>query len=140
MNYYNTLEQYRQQIESLSCENEELEEVVATLESDYDELAEENDELKLLLYRLHQVIGDISEHFEEYSHLCRTLFGVCTTAAPHLDAHKRRTVKGLVKKTGEQGQELNDSIRALNDLLEHMRELGMFAAVESECEDECDLM
>ena len=140
MNYYNTLEQYRQKIENLSCENEELEEVVAALEADYDVLSEENDALKLLLYRLRQYIGDISEHFEEYSHLCRTMFGICNTAAPHLDAHKRRTVKGLVKKTGEQGQELNDSIRALNDLLEHMRELGLFAAVESECEDECDLM
>ena len=107
MNYCKTMEMYQQQIENLRIEKEELEEVVTALELDYDELAEENDELKLLLYRLHQVIGDISEHFEEYSHLCRTLFGVCTTAAPHLDAHKRRTVKGLVKKTGEQGQELN---------------------------------
>jgi hypothetical protein len=107
MNYCKTMEMYQQQIENLRIEKEELEEVVTALELDYDELADENDELKLLLYRLHQVIGDISEHFEEYSHLCRTLFGVCTTAAPHLDAHKRRTVKGLVKKTGEQGQELN---------------------------------
>ena len=137
MNYYNTLEQYRQQIESLSCENEELEEVVAALESDYDVLSEENDALKLLLYRLRQYIGDISDHFEEYSHLCRTMFGICNTAAPHLDTHKRRTMKGLMKKTGEQGRELNDSLRDLGHLLEQMVELGQFDIDESE--EACDL-
>ena len=132
MNYCKTMEMYQQQIENLRIEKEELEEVVTALESDYDELAEENDELKLLLYRLHQVIGDISEHFEEYSHLCRTLFGVCTTAAPHLDAHKRRTVKGLVKKTNEYSDELNASLHELDRLLEQMVELGRFDIDESE--------
>ena len=137
MNYCKTMEMYQQQIENLHIEKEELEEVVAALESDYDELAEENDELKLLLYRLHQVIGDISEHFEEYSHLCRTLFGICTTAAPHLDAHKRRTVKGLVKKTNEYSDELNASLHELDRLLEQMVELGRFDIDESE--EACDL-
>ena len=137
MNYYNTLEQYRQKIENLSCENEELEEVVAALESDYDVLSEENDALKLLLYRLRQYIGDISEHFEEYSHLCCTMFGICNTASPHLDTHKRRTMKGLMKKTGEQGRELNDSLRDLSHLLEQMVELGRFDIDESE--EACDL-
>ena len=138
MNYYNTLEQYRQQIENLSCENEELEEVVAALESDYDVLSEENDALKLLLYRFRQYIGDISEHFEEYSHLCRTMFGICNTAASYLDIHKRRTMKGLMKKTGEQGQDLNDSLRDLSHLLEQMVELDLFDIDASD--EACDLM
>jgi chromosome segregation ATPase len=132
------MEMYQQQIENLRIEKEELEEVVAALESDYDELAEENDELKLLLYRLHQVIGDISEHFEEYSHLCRTMFGICNAAAPHLDTHKRRTVNGLVKKTIETGEDMNDYFRRLSALMEQMCELDLFDIDESD--EACDLM
>ena len=138
MNYCKTMEMYQQQIENLRIENEELEEVVTALESDYDELAEENDEIKYLVHHLRDVITEMTENFEEYSHLCRTMFGICNAAAPHLDTHKRRTVNGLVKKTIETGEDMNDYFRRLSALMEQMCELDLFDIDESD--EACDLM
>ena len=138
MNYYNTLEMYRQQAEPLRCEKEELAEVIATLESDYDELSEENTEMRYLMHDLRDVITEMTENFEEYSHLCRTMFGICNAATPHLDAHKRKTVNGLMKKTSKTGEDMNDYFQKLSSLMEQMCELDLFDIDASD--EACDLM
>ena len=125
MNYCTRMDGYEQKIQELLNEKMELEEVLNCVEADYDALSEENHAMRNLLFLISQCAENFSEDYEEFSHLCKTLFGVCSAAAPHMDAHRRRTVRGLLKQANAHSDELSAELREFVGLMDDMKKTGL---------------
>ena len=115
---------------------EPCEDAVRIHAKDLDELIDRQNLLESDLVTLVDHIDQLLECFEDMIHLNQSMAGIVANAEDRLDLHRRRTVRGMMKKLKKKEREAADLCDSAEDALEDMSVRWDFLTMAADAGDD----